>query len=203
MKCPNCSAKIAPGTTECEFCGHRITSVTDFLAQNKIPSMPSVSVATSASPAPPLQPATVVMNNPPPEPAASQPPPSPSENPYQHQSQASYKSEIPNYMLWAVLSTVAATFFSMCTCCFMPLGLPSGIAAITFANKVNTLLGMGDVEGAKEASKKAKLWSWVTTALAIIFGVWFALSMILNYFAVTNGDKNIFDEIRSGMESNR
>jgi Interferon-induced transmembrane protein len=202
MKCPNCSAKLAPGTTECEFCGHRITSVTDFLAQNKIPSMPSVSAATSAPPGPPLQSATVVMS-PLPESAVPQPSPSPSENPYQHQSEASYKNEIPNHMLWAVISTVAATFFSICTCCFIPLGLPSGIAAITFANKVNTLLAMGDVEGAKEASKKAKLWSWVTTALAIIFSVWFALSMLLNIFAVTNGNKNIFEEIRSEMEPNR
>jgi hypothetical protein len=221
MKCPNCTAKLAAGTTECEFCGHRIISVNDFLAQNKIPSMPSVSTPASAMPvsaAPASQSdpaATMVMNpvspataQPPPSSslaAVSQPPPSssPSENPYQHHSEAPYKNEIPNHMLWAVIATVTATFFSMCTCCFIPLGLPSGIIAITFANKVNTLFGTGDIRGAQEASKNAKLWSWITTAIAIIFGLLFAFSMIMNLLGVAGGNKNIFEEIQSEMESNR
>jgi predicted secreted protein len=198
MKCPNCSANIPSDATECEFCGHRITSVTEFLAQNKIPSVSAPSSAGTASP----QPATMVMN-PLPTPATSQAPPSPPENPYENHSQAPQKNEIPNHMLWAVISTVAATFFSMCTCCFIPLGLPSGIVAITFANKVNTLLAMGDVAGAKEASSKAKLWSWVTTAIAIIFGLWFVFSIMLNVLGVMGGDKNIFEEFRTEMESNR
>lgn len=68
---------------------------------------------------------------------------------------------IPNHLVWSIISTILAT----CLCC--PVGL-IGIVAIVFSSKVNTLLGQGDLEGAQRASNTAKLWCWITTAIAII-----------------------------------
>jgi hypothetical protein len=72
---------------------------------------------------------------------------------------------VPNHLAWAIVSTVLAS----CLCC--PLGL-LGIVAIVQANKVNTLLMQGDLDGARRASDSAKTWCWVATALAIIGVVW-------------------------------
>jgi len=70
-------------------------------------------------------------------------------------------SSIPNHLAWSIIATVLAT----CLCC--PLGLV-GIVAIVFSSKVNNLLNQGDIEGARRASKNAKTWCWVATALAIV-----------------------------------
>ncbi|WP_369940823.1 CD225/dispanin family protein [Xanthomonas medicagonis] len=68
---------------------------------------------------------------------------------------------IPNYLAWAIISTV----LGFCLCC---PALITGIVAIVFSSKVNGLLNQGDLEGARRASNNAKIWCWVTTALAII-----------------------------------
>jgi hypothetical protein len=80
---------------------------------------------------------------------------------------------VPNYLAWAIVSTVLAT----CLCC--PLGL-LGIVAIVFAAKVNTLLRQGDIAGAQRASANAKTWCWVATALAII-------GLLLNIYLFSTG----------------
>lgn len=68
---------------------------------------------------------------------------------------------IANSLPWAIVATVLAT----CLCC--PLGL-LGVVAIVYASKVTTLLNRGDLDGARQAAATAKIWCWVTTALAII-----------------------------------
>ena len=55
--------------------------------------------------------------------------------------------KIPNYLVQAILATLF--------CC-----MPFGIAAIVFAAQVNTKLAAGDVAGAMESSRKAKMWCW-------------------------------------------
>ncbi|WP_024867589.1 CD225/dispanin family protein [Pseudoxanthomonas suwonensis] len=80
---------------------------------------------------------------------------------------------VPNYLAWAIISTVLAT----CLCC--PLGLV-GIVAIVFAAKVNGLLAAGDIDGARRASANAKTWCWVATALAII-------GLLLNIYMYSSG----------------
>lgn len=97
------------------------------------------------------------------------PPPMPSSLP---------AGSVPNHLVWAIVSTVVATILSMISCCCLPIGLASGIPAILFATKVNRLLSFGDEPGARAASDKAKLWSWVTTGLAIFFAVVFGLSLL-------------------------
>ncbi len=65
-----------------------------------------------------------------------------------------------NYMVPSIIATIGGFLF----CCL--LGLPAGIAAIVFGNKVDSLWNMGDYQGAQTASEKAKLWMIVAAVLA-------------------------------------
>jgi hypothetical protein len=61
---------------------------------------------------------------------------------------------VPNYLIPAILSAV---------CCF-----PLGIISILFAAQVNGKLAAGDIPGAMDASKKAKLFSIIFLGLGIV-----------------------------------
>ena len=66
----------------------------------------------------------------------------------------------PNYLVWAILTTVL--------CC-----LPLGIAAIVFSSQVNSKWMAGDFAGAQEASRKARLFSiWSAVAGGAILLIW-------------------------------
>ena len=96
---------------------------------------------------------------------------------------------IPNYLAWAIVSTVLAT----CLCC--PIGL-IGIVAIVFSSQVNTKLGQGDIEGARRASNNAKIWCWVATALAIV-------GLIINILIFATGGTQAYLDYLQQMQSNR
>jgi hypothetical protein len=65
-------------------------------------------------------------------------------------------ASVPNYLIPAILSAV---------CCF-----PLGIISIIFAAQVNGKVTSGDMTGALDASKKAKLFSYIFLGLGIL--VW-------------------------------
>ena len=67
----------------------------------------------------------------------------------------------PNYLVFAILATLFC-------------GKIFGIVAIVFAAQVNSKWDAGDYEGALNASKNAKLWSWIS------FAVGFALIAIVS-----------------------
>jgi len=69
---------------------------------------------------------------------------------------------VPNYLVWAILITIA----SLCLCCIV--GTIPGVVAIVFATQVNSKLSAGDRAGAEQASRNAKLWCWITTGLCIL-----------------------------------
>ncbi|OHV35581.1 MULTISPECIES: CD225/dispanin family protein [Pseudofrankia] len=78
-----------------------------------------------------------------------------------------YGTPIPNYLWQSVVVTLL--------CC-----LPAGIIAIVFASRVSTRQAMGDIQGALEASKKARTWCIVSAVAAVVSYVliiifWFAL----------------------------
>ena len=80
-------------------------------------------------------------------------------NPYQTNNPNALYEKPSNYLVGAILSTIF--------CC------PAfGIAGIVYGAKVNSLYAAGDIEGAKNASEKARTW----TVAAIITG--FVLSII-------------------------
>ena len=66
---------------------------------------------------------------------------------------------IPNYLWQAIVCTV---------CCCIPLGIP----AIVYSAQVNTKVAQGDLAGARESSKNARMWCWIA------FGVGLASSVI-------------------------
>ncbi|MBI3260292.1 MAG: CD225/dispanin family protein [Ignavibacteriae bacterium] len=61
----------------------------------------------------------------------------------------SFEQNVPNYLVQSILVTIF--------CC-----MPTGIAAIIFSSQVNTKLAVGDFDGARESSRKAKLWCWIS-----------------------------------------
>ncbi|HET6976808.1 MAG TPA: CD225/dispanin family protein [Pyrinomonadaceae bacterium] len=63
-------------------------------------------------------------------------------------------ASVPNYLIPAILSAV---------CCF-----PLGIISIIFAAQVNGKVASGDIPGALDASKKAKLFSYIFLGLGIL-----------------------------------
>ncbi|HEX5832763.1 MAG TPA: CD225/dispanin family protein [Pyrinomonadaceae bacterium] len=62
--------------------------------------------------------------------------------------------KVPNYLVPAIISAV---------CCF-----PLGIIGVIFAAQVNGKVAAGDIAGAMDASKKAKLFSYIFLGLAIV-----------------------------------
>ena len=127
-----------------------------------------------------------------PFPPQDMPPPAPAKRP---------NIKVPNYLTWAIVSTVIATITTMFACCCIPLGLPSGIAAIVYALRVNKFLETGEVSSAEQASKTAKLWTWVTTVIAIIFGILVVLSVVLQ--ATGYLDQDYLEDLRKQLEAGR
>ncbi|PYS24296.1 MAG: hypothetical protein DMF72_05600 [Acidobacteria bacterium] len=74
---------------------------------------------------------------------------------------------VPNYLVPAIISIF---------CCW-PLAIP----AIIFATQVNGKVAAGDVAGAQEASKKAKMFSFIAIGIGllgiVIWLILFALGM--------------------------
>jgi len=64
--------------------------------------------------------------------------------------------KVPNYLIPAILSAI---------CCF-----PLGIISIIFAAQVNGKVAAGDLAGAVDSSKKAKMFSYIFLGLGIV--VW-------------------------------
>ena len=68
------------------------------------------------------------------------------------------RPHIPNYLGWAIAVLIL---------CFWPTGIP----AVVFASQVDNRLAMGDIEGARESSRKAKMWCWITFGISVGFWV--------------------------------
>ena len=64
-------------------------------------------------------------------------------------------ANIPNYLIPAILSTVF--------CC-----LPLGVVSIIFATQVNSKIAAGDIAGAMESSKKAKMFMFIAVGLGAV-----------------------------------
>lgn len=81
----------------------------------------------------------------------------------QHEGpQAAPPAKIPNYLSQSILVTL---------CCCLPLGIP----AIVFAAQVNGKIAAGDIQGAMESSRKAKLFSIWGAVIGLIVSVIYAI----------------------------
>jgi hypothetical protein len=72
---------------------------------------------------------------------------------------------VPNYLVPAIISIF---------CCW-PLAIP----AIIFAVQVNNKVQAGDVAGAQDASKKAKMFSFIAIGLGVLGIVCYVIMMVL------------------------
>jgi Interferon-induced transmembrane protein len=77
---------------------------------------------------------------------------------------------VPNYLVPAIISIF---------CCW-PLAIP----AIIFAVQVNNKVTAGDLAGAQDASKKAKMFSFIAIGLGLVGGV---IWLILFAFGMVGG----------------
>ena len=65
---------------------------------------------------------------------------------------------VPNYLVQAILVTIF--------CC-----LPAGIVSIVYAAQVNSKLAAGDMNGALESSRSAKMWAWISFGLGAFWAI--------------------------------
>jgi hypothetical protein len=78
---------------------------------------------------------------------------------------------VPNYMVWAIVS--------ICGC-----GWPLAIPAIIFATQVNSKVAAGDIAGAQDASKKAKMFAMIAIGLDVLFWICMIIYVSFVGFAV-------------------
>ncbi len=93
------------------------------------------------------------------------PPPPPSSAP----------ASVPNYLVWAIISIF---------CCW-PLAIP----AIIFATQVNGKVAAGDIAGAQDSSKKAKMFSFIGIGVGIVGYVIVGLIYGVAIIAAISGSK--------------
>lgn len=77
---------------------------------------------------------------------------------------------IPNHLVWAILTTIF--------CCW-----PLGIVAIVYSAQVDGKASSGDIAGALEYSRKARMWSWITFAAGLIVAVGWMTLLVLGLVA--------------------
>ena len=71
---------------------------------------------------------------------------------------------VPNYLIPAILSLF---------CCW-----PLAIVAIIFAAQVNGKVAAGDIAGATDASKKAKMFSFISIGLGLLLGICYVIFIV-------------------------
>jgi len=81
---------------------------------------------------------------------------------------------VPNYMVPAIISIF---------CCW-PLAIP----AIIFAAQVNNKAQAGDIAGAQDASKKAKMFSFIAIGLGVLLILIYVIMMILGVGLIALGN---------------
>jgi Interferon-induced transmembrane protein len=146
-----------------------------------IPAPPpdDIPVPPPASPAPP--PSAPPAYQPPPPAAApaygTPPPPAPPVYAAAPPAYGAPAATVPNNMGLAIGALVAGL------CCASIIGLAFGIVAVVFAGQVNGKAAVGDVAGATESARKARLFSIITFVLA-------AIGIVLSIIIAASGGFN-------------
>jgi hypothetical protein len=78
----------------------------------------------------------------------------------------SFPATVPNYLVQGILVTI---------CCCVPFGIP----AIVYAAQVNGKLAAGDVGGAIECSRKARMWSWIGFGVGVAGALAYLLAAVV------------------------
>lgn len=78
---------------------------------------------------------------------------------------ASAPASVPNYLVPAIISLF---------CC-----LPLGVVGVIFAAQVNGKVAAGDIAGAQDSAKKAKLFSFIAIGLGLAFIIIYILFWVI------------------------
>ncbi len=76
-------------------------------------------------------------------------------------------TSVPNHLVLAILSIF---------CC---IGMPLGIVATIFAAQVNGKVAAGDIQGALDSSKKAKMFSFIAIGLGLAGIICYVLFVVI------------------------
>jgi hypothetical protein len=123
--------------------------------------------------APPPPPPAYGAPPPPPPPGYGAPPPPPPPGYGAPAYVGGPTAQVANNMPLAIVALILGL------CCSGLIGLATGIVAVVFASQVKNKAAMGDVAGATESARKARLWSFITfgiAAVAIVIGVVWAVT---------------------------
>lgn len=66
---------------------------------------------------------------------------------------------VDNHLALAIVATVVSVMF----CC-----LPHGVISLIFSTQVNKKVAAGDMSGALSAARQAKMWGFISIAVAVI-----------------------------------
>jgi hypothetical protein len=92
---------------------------------------------------------------------------------------------IPNYLIFAAISIALAALCSFCYC--LPIGLPFGILAVIYSAQVNGRVQAGDVQGARNSAKQAKMWCMVSVGISLGGFALYLAFMSLRVFSQMRG----------------
>ena len=197
MYCPQCGTTNDDTAASCGTCGYDLGKYRQQWDGGQAPAVPGETEPTPVPGATPAYQAPGYQNQPGQAPSYGLtlpphqgPPPGPYQGPpYQQQPYQRYYSappyqqgpyapgqygagqwgmrpHVPNYLGWAIAVLIL---------CFWPTGIP----AVVFASQVDNRLAMGDFEGARESSRKAKMWCWISFGIAIAGWVLFVAAFVI------------------------
>lgn len=108
------------------------------------------------------------------------PPPGPPQAPI-YNPPSGGGTPVPDYMVFAILSTVLGTLFNLMACCCLPVALGTGIFAIVQANKAKAFAAAGNSMDGLKAASQAKIWSIVTAVIGVLCLLFWIASIIFQF----------------------
>lgn len=141
MFCPKCGAEVGEYTRICPACGE--------LLESTPVSRPQPEINQSQQ----TQPADYH--------------PQPNYNNYQQPQPNNYQQmpKLPDYKVQSILLLV---FSAVCCNCINIVSLAFSIVALVTSGKISQHLIAGNIELAQEASRKTKMWCWISFGILIL-----------------------------------
>lgn len=141
MWCPRCGSQTEDQAKFCSACGMDLSTYQRLWQDQG--AQAAYGQPEAPKPAPTPQPQQT---------SPSPPEQTPTLQPAVPQGQ---RPQIPNYLGWSIAVLIL---------CFWPTAIP----AIINSTQVDSRLARGDVDGAWEASRKAKMWCWISFAIGVV-----------------------------------